>query len=62
MAGVGALFASSDPDGIQKLTRFDVGPDPGWLRESSAGLGGLVLIYVVCLALGRVAARRRRSA
>jgi cobalt/nickel transport system permease protein len=31
----------------------------GWLRKATAGLAGLTLIYGVCLAIGRVAARRR---
>jgi cobalt/nickel transport system permease protein len=61
MAGVGVVFASSDPDGIQRLTRFQMEPEAGWLSQSAAGLGGLALIYVVCLALGRVAARRRSA-
>ena len=59
MAGVGVVFASSDPDGIQKLTRFDVEADPGWLAQAGAGLGGVALIYVACLVFGRLAARRR---
>jgi cobalt/nickel transport system permease protein len=59
MAGVGVVFASSDPDGIQKLTRFDVEADPGWLAQAGAGLGGVVLIYAACLVFGRLVARRR---
>jgi hypothetical protein len=31
-----------------------------WLRKASAGLAGLALIYGVCLAIGRVAAARKR--
>lgn len=32
----------------------------GWMRKTSAGLAGLALIYGVCLAIGRVAAARKR--
>jgi len=32
-----------------------------WMRKTSAGLAGLALIYGVCLAIGRVAAARKRS-
>jgi cobalt/nickel transport system permease protein len=59
MAGVGVVFASSAPDGIQKLTRFDTEADPGWLAQAAAGLGGVALIYAACLVFGRFAARRR---
>jgi cobalt/nickel transport system permease protein len=59
LAGVGVVFASSDPDGIQKLTRLeDGGAGPGWLAQAGAGLGGVVLIYVACLFFGRLVARR----
>jgi cobalt/nickel transport system permease protein len=62
LAGAGVVFASSDPDGIQKLTRFDaMANGPGWLTEASAGLGGVVLIYVACLILGRLVLRRRSA-
>lgn len=30
-----------------------------WLRKASAGLAGLALIYGVCVAIGRIAARKR---
>jgi cobalt/nickel transport system permease protein len=59
MAGVGALFASSAPDGIQKLTAFDAGgAGPGWFREAATGLGGVALIWIACIVIGRVVARR----
>ncbi len=32
-----------------------------WMRKAAAGLAGLALIYGVCLAIGRVAAARKRS-
>jgi cobalt/nickel transport system permease protein len=61
MAGVGVVFASSDPDGIQKLTRFDADGGAGWLAQAGAGIGGVALIYAACLAFSRLV-RRRRSA
>jgi cobalt/nickel transport system permease protein len=61
MAGVGVVFASSNPDGIQKLTRFDLEPQPAWFSQSATGLGGLALIWVVCLGIGRMVARRRSA-
>jgi cobalt/nickel transport system permease protein len=33
-----------------------------WVRKASAGLAGLALIYGACLAIGRVAAARKRRA
>jgi hypothetical protein len=32
-----------------------------WMRKAGAGVAGLALIYGVCLAIGRVAAARKRS-
>jgi hypothetical protein len=62
MAGVGVVFASNDPDGIQKLTRFEMEISaPGWVSQAGAGLGGLALIYLACLLFARFAARRRRA-
>ena len=77
LAAVGVLFASTSPDGIQRLalqtgiaaraqallvtpfTGYETAfVASGWLRKASAGLAGLALIYGVCLAIGRVAARR----
>ncbi|MCC6859031.1 MAG: energy-coupling factor ABC transporter permease [Bryobacterales bacterium] len=78
LAAVGVVFASTQPDGLEKLaenvgiadrakayfgtpladyeTRF---LESSWLRKASAGLAGLVLIYVACLLLGRMARRQR---
>ena len=61
MAGVGVVFASSNPDGIQQLTRFDLEADPGWLSQAAAGLGGVGLIYVAGLVFGKVVSRRRSA-
>jgi cobalt/nickel transport system permease protein len=59
MAGVGVVFASSAPDGIQRLTSFTPESSTlGWLSQAGAGLGGVALIFVACLALGRLVSRR----
>jgi cobalt/nickel transport system permease protein len=58
LAAVGVVFASTDPDGIERLTRYDAAIQAGWLTKAAAGLGGLVLIYAACLVLGRLVARR----
>jgi hypothetical protein len=56
------VFASTDPDGIQKLTRFESEASaPGWISQAGAGLGGLALIYLACLVFARFVARRRRA-
>lgn len=61
MAGVGVVFASSAPDGIQKLTEFDASADSAWLAQAGAGLGGVALIWGACILLGRLVARRRSA-
>jgi hypothetical protein len=33
----------------------------GWLAQAGAGLGGLALVYLACLLLGRFVARRRSA-
>jgi cobalt/nickel transport system permease protein len=80
LAAVGVLFASTAPDGIERLamqtgisaraqallitpfagyeTAFVAS---GWMRKASAGIAGLVLIYGVCLLIGRAAARHRSA-
>jgi len=80
LAAVGVLFASSRPDGLEKLAA-DIGLaarartlvstpladyemnfiSTPWLRKSLAGVAGLTLIYIVCVAVGRLLARRRSS-
>jgi cobalt/nickel transport system permease protein len=59
LAMVGVVFASTDPDGIERLTHYEVAVQTPWLTKAAAGLGGLVLIYMACLAIGRLVARRR---
>jgi hypothetical protein len=63
----GFLVASTHPDGIEILAHAQTpawlhapladyqahGIASPWLRKSVAGLAGLILIYVVCLAAGR---------
>jgi len=74
LAVAGFLIASTHPDGIEVLARahspawlHSLFPDyqahgisSPWLRKSVAGLAGLILIYLVCLAAGRWI--RQRSA
>ncbi len=80
LAAVGVLFASTSPDGLEKLlasaglsTTTQLLPQSpmadyqirifqdDWLRKSSAGLAGLLLIYAICLGMSRYI-RRRGSA
>ena len=72
LALAGIVVASTDPDGIEKLISGRAHPvieapladyqiagiDSPWLRRAGAGMAGLVLIYGVCLAAGKVLARR----
>lgn len=60
LAAGGVVFASSAPDGIEQLA-IQAGirkPLAGY--GGGAGLAGITLLYLVCLAAGRVA--RKRSA
>ncbi|MBZ5606265.1 MAG: energy-coupling factor ABC transporter permease [Acidobacteriia bacterium] len=75
LAVAGILFASTDPDGIERLASSQApqwthapladyqiaGIDSPWLRHAGAGLAGLVLIYGACLAAGKFLMRRRAS-
>lgn len=36
-------------------------PGPAWLRKAAAGLSGMLLIYALCLATGRLLSRDRRA-
>jgi cobalt/nickel transport system permease protein len=58
LGAVGVLFASTAPDGIERLTRFDAASaaEP-WLNKAAAGLGGIALIYGACFCIGRLVAR-----
>ncbi|HEX4594945.1 MAG TPA: energy-coupling factor ABC transporter permease [Bryobacteraceae bacterium] len=75
---VGFLWASSAPDGIERLgmqmglaaktnfhapfadyTAFSF--DSRWLRRSTAGLAGLLLVYAVCVAVAKMIGRQRSA-
>ncbi|HEY2843569.1 MAG TPA: energy-coupling factor ABC transporter permease [Bryobacteraceae bacterium] len=58
---VGTLIASSAPDGIQRLIGQDTPAGPVWSLKVIDGIGGLILIFVLCF-LGGKAISRRRSA
>ena len=80
MAVVGVLFASTNPDGLEKLAgeigiasrartllatpfadyeaAFVSSP---WLRQSAAGMAGLLLIFALCMLFGRFV-RKKGSA
>ncbi len=59
LGAVGVLFASTAPDGIERLTRYEAAAAAApWLNKAGAGLGGLALIYVACLGIGRLVTRR----
>jgi cobalt/nickel transport system permease protein len=61
LAAVGVVFASTAPDGIEKLTRYQAVTEVSWLGKAEAGLFGVVLIYAACLAIGRLVARHRSA-
>jgi cobalt/nickel transport system permease protein len=59
LGAVGVLFASTAPDGIERLTRFDAtATATPWLSKAAVGLGGLALIYAACICIGRLVAKR----
>jgi cobalt/nickel transport system permease protein len=62
LAAVGVLFASTAPDGIERLTRFEAASAAApWLNKAAAGLGGLALIYAACFCVGRLVTRHRSA-
>ena len=61
LAGVGVLFASTEPDGIQQILATAAGGDSSWIQKAAAGLGGLATIYLLCLAAGRFVLRKRSA-
>jgi cobalt/nickel transport system permease protein len=61
LAGVGVVFASTAPDGIEKLTQAQSVVEASWLGKAETGLAGVALIYAVCLVIGRVVARHRSA-
>ena len=71
LAVVGVLFASTQPDWIERLAHarsffssplanyeatFVTNP---WMRKAAAGLAGLALIFGACVVFGRVVSRNR---
>lgn len=80
LAGIGFIFTSVAPDGIERLlgperlkevakilytplTDYHLaGLKQMWLSQAFAGLIGITIVYVVCLALGRFVAGGRVSA
>ena len=62
LAAGGVVFASTDPDGIEKLTRYHAAAvEASWLGKAEAGLAGVALIYIACMAIGRMVAHRRSA-
>jgi cobalt/nickel transport system permease protein len=73
LAAAGTLFASTNPDGLEKLAAqigiaarqkvMVAAPlaeyQSDWLGQTGAGLAGLVMIYAACLLLGRLVSRNR---
>jgi cobalt/nickel transport system permease protein len=73
LATVGTLFASTNPDGLERLAGqigiaareavLLAAPMPDyrspWLGKAGAGLAGILLIFVACQVIGRVVSRRR---
>jgi cobalt/nickel transport system permease protein len=73
LATVGTLFASANPDGLERLaerigiasreTVLVAAPMPDyhapWMGKAGAGLAGILLIFAVCQLIGRFVARRR---
>jgi cobalt/nickel transport system permease protein len=56
---LGTLLASAAPDGIQRLTA--PAHDSAWTLRVIDGVGGLILITVLCFLGGRLIARRRSA-
>lgn len=61
LAAVGVVFASTAPDGIERITRGQAVESASWLGKAEAGLAGVALIYAVCLAIGRAVGRHRSA-
>lgn len=57
----GTLIASVAPDGIQRLTGQGGGSTGAWNLRLIDGIGGLILIFVLCFLGGKLIARRRSA-
>jgi cobalt/nickel transport system permease protein len=62
LATVGVLFASTHPDGLQRLLAGHEGSlSSQWLEKAAAGLAGLALTCGLCLVVGRLISRQRSA-
>jgi cobalt/nickel transport system permease protein len=61
LAAVGVVFASTAPDGIEKITKIQAVAETTWVSKAEAGLAGVAIIYAVCLAIGRAVSRQRSA-
>ncbi len=75
LAVAGILIASTNPDGIEQLAASHApgwmhapladyqvhGIESAWLRRAAAGVAGLVLIYGVCVATGKLIGKQRNA-
>lgn len=61
LAVVGVLFASTRPDGIEKLLLVPPPPSVAWLRKAVTGVAGLAVIFGACMLLARLAGRPRSA-
>jgi cobalt/nickel transport system permease protein len=60
---IAAAFASTNPDGIQRVLATQMSADVSWARRALVGFAGIVVTYLVCLAVGKgIALARKRSA
>jgi cobalt/nickel transport system permease protein len=57
LVAVGVLFASTAPDGIERVVGLAAGDAP-WLQKATTGLVGLAVLFVACTVFGRLAAKR----
>jgi len=57
LATVGVLFASTAPDGIERIIQSS--PEHGY--KTGAGLAGVALVWAACFIFGRVITRRRSA-
>ncbi|HKE29943.1 MAG TPA: energy-coupling factor ABC transporter permease [Bryobacteraceae bacterium] len=57
LSAVGVLFASTAPDGIERVLGVAVA-DASWLRKAGTGLVGLAVLFVMCTVFERFAAKR----
>jgi cobalt/nickel transport system permease protein len=61
LAVAGVLLASNSPDGIEHILATRGVVDPSWMRRALVSLAGIAGAFAVCLAVGKMLARRHRS-